>query len=117
MSIHGYIREIYFPGVKIVLDYDVQNLNIRLLSICRQMLRTVQGYRIVKEMDWFSLKLCTNKIHGIYRLLYKMISVMCQSHESGIPVKCPFYTVQYGPQPIEMNINILETTLTVIHNS
>ena len=105
MSICGYISENYFPGATIVIDYDVQNLNIRLLSIFRQMLRTVQDYRIVKEMDWFSLKLCTNKIHGIYRLLYKMISVMSQSYESGIPVKCPF--IQYN-----MNHDQLEGTLT-----
>ena len=66
----------------------------------------------MKEMDWYSLKMCTHKMHGIYRLLDKLISVICLSHT--LP-KCTFHHLQYGPRPIEINVLILNSTLAAIH--
>lgn len=113
MSISGYIGEIYYPGLRNVMNYNLQQLNINLLSICRKLLITIQDYWSVKQMDWYSLKMCTHKIHGIYRLFYKLISVMCPS---GLFLRCAFHSIEYGPWPIQLNVLILDTTLGVIHN-
>ena len=112
MNISGYIGEIYFPGLRNVMTYHLWQLNINLLSICRQLLITIQDYRSMKEMDWYSLKMCTHKMHRIYRLLDKLISVICPSH---IFPKCTFHHLQYGPRPIEINVLILDSTLAAIH--
>ena len=73
---------------------------------------TIQDYQSTKEMDWYSLKMCTHKIHRIYRLLDKLISMICPSH---IFPKCTFHYLQYGPRPIERNVLILDSTLAAIH--
>ena len=112
MNISGYIEEIYFPGLRNVMTYHLWQLNINLLSICRQLLVTIQDYWSMKEMDWYSLKMCTHKIHGIYRLLDKLMSVICPSH---IFPKCTFHHLQYGPRAIEINVLILDNTLAAIH--
>ena len=41
---------------------------INLLSNCRKLLFIIQDFQRLKEMDWYSLKMCMNKIHGIYKL-------------------------------------------------
>ena len=66
----------------------------------------------MKEMDWYSFKMCTHKIHRIYRLLDKLISVICPSH---VFPKCTFHHLQYGPWPIEINVLILDHTSAAIH--
>ena len=111
INISGYIGEIYFPGLRNVMTYHLRQLNINLLSICRQLLITIQDYQSM-EMDWYSLKMCTYKMHRIYRLLDKLISVICPSH---IFPKCTFHHLQYGPRLIEINVLILDSTLAAIH--
>ena len=49
MRMSVYITDIYFPGVGNVSNYNLQELNIN----------------------------CLSKIHGIYRLFYKLVSVLC----------------------------------------
>ena len=85
MNISGYIGEIYFPGLRNVMTYHLWQLNINLFSICRQLLITIQDYWSMKEMDWYSLKMCT------------------------------FHHLQYGPRAIEINVLILDSTLAAIH--
>ena len=45
MNISGYIGEIYIPGLRNVMTYHLWQLNINLLSICRQLLITIQDYQ------------------------------------------------------------------------
>ena len=77
MRMSVYITDIYFPGVGNVSNYNLQELNINLLSNCRKLLFIIQDFLRLKEMDWYSLKMCLSKIHGIYRLFYKLVSVLC----------------------------------------
>ena len=68
MRMSVYITDIYFPGVGNVSNYNLQELNINLLSNCRKLLFIIQDFQRLKEMDWYSLKMCLNQIHGIYKL-------------------------------------------------
>ena len=77
MRMSVYITDIYFPGVGNVSNYNLQELNVNLLSNCRKLLFIIQDFLRLKEMDWYSLVMCMNKIHGIYRLFYKLVSVLC----------------------------------------
>ena len=47
---------------------DTFGTMINLLSNCRKLLFIIQDFLRLKEMDWYSLKMCMNKIHGIYKL-------------------------------------------------
>ena len=47
---------------------DTYGTMINLLSNCRKLLFIIQDFLRLKEMDWYSLKMCMNKIHGIYKL-------------------------------------------------
>ena len=47
---------------------DTFGTMINLLSNCRKLLFIIQDFQRLKEMDWYSLKICMNKIHGIYKL-------------------------------------------------
>ena len=47
---------------------DTFRTMINLLSNCRKLLFIIQDFQRLKEMDWYSLKMCMNKIHGIYKL-------------------------------------------------
>ena len=76
MRISVYITDIYFLGAGNVSNYNLQELNINLLPNCRKLLFIIQDFLRLKEMDWYSLNMCMNKIHGIYRLFYKLVSVL-----------------------------------------
>ena len=47
---------------------DTFRTMINLLSNCRKVLFIIQDFQRLKEMDWYSLKMCMHKIHGIYKL-------------------------------------------------
>ena len=47
---------------------DTFGTMINLLSNCRKLLFIIQDFQRLKEMDWYSLMMCMNKIHGIYKL-------------------------------------------------
>ena len=100
--IHRKIFWCYFEQGVLVSLHDKAGANLRIYKKTRVYMKEIADRSIHMPNDWYTMKICTSTMHGIYRIYYKLLTV--NGEES---ITCDYHKLVHGPRTIEFNTALM----------
>ena len=84
---------------------DKRAVNLRMETTILEMLNDIQSRQCYLHKYWYNLKYFVRALHGVYRLLYKILIV---HGNSSMRTKLKCHNLIHGPRTIRQNLRLFK---------